>query len=190
MTQNVILAYVDNNNAIYLTNDGFTQGETLTYASLEQDGTNTIGGLTDTNNYLANVIDPNTFQLLDPTSNQVVPISDPGVAGTQSFSWISNIYTFDPTVAVTGETAEINLPGNTLQNGDIVIYNTDLTKSKTVALPTQAADGTISSLTETMNDPAIGGLDNFGEYYVVKVDANDIRLVSDAATSPARSRSR
>jgi len=64
----------------------------VTYASLEADGNDPIGGLTQLNDYTVKAVpgSTNSFQLIDPTTHQVVQLGDPGAASVQSFGFIKS----------------------------------------------------------------------------------------------------
>jgi hypothetical protein len=85
----LILASIDTtNNAIVLPNSELTNGESVTYASLEADGNNPIGGLTDQNAYTIQTIPglPNEFQLVDPTPTKSSPSAIPAPRFNRSAS--------------------------------------------------------------------------------------------------------
>ena len=121
--QSLYLARVEN-DTIVLQPGTLTDGQTVIYQSLEPDGANSIGGLVNVNEYKVKFLSANTIQLLDPTTGQVVTITDPGAASAQSFGW-AQTYSFNPTTAVDGGTGSIYLPGNDLQTGDVVSYQVD-----------------------------------------------------------------
>jgi hypothetical protein len=197
----VILAAIDTtNNAIVLPGSNLTDGEDVSYASLEADGIDPIGGLTQDSHYTVKAVagSPNEFQLVDPNNNnQVVQLADPGAASVQSLSFIKSVLSFTPTStssggAVDGAKGIITLANHGLQTGDAVIYATDPTQSHTVSIATQIPDPSNPGSfiagppnTVTVGDQEIGGLTNGNVYYVVVVDANHVRLAETRADALA-----
>ena len=195
--QQLNLAVIETtNNAIEILNSGFTSGEDVNYGSLVDNGADQIGGLTNGNDYTVTNVSGNEFQLIDPTTGQVVQLSDPGPSA-QSFTYTGQIYGFNPTSTAIGGDVNptsdyITLPngvGN-LVTGEAVMYNVDPNISTTVTTPTQIADpnnpgqfiqGPNASITES--DQAIGGLDQGSIYYVVVINANTIALTDNPAAA-------
>ncbi|HEY3919271.1 MAG TPA: PKD domain-containing protein, partial [Stellaceae bacterium] len=181
------LASIDPNaDTITLPDNGLTNGETVYYSSLEPDGSGVIGSLQNTAAYTVQLISPSVFQLVDPSTGQVVALSDPGATSLQQLAFIGETLGFNPTTAVDGDAGTIDLPANDLTTGEAVVYRTDPTLTHTTTAQAENADGTRGTpLTIDANDTPIGGLQNNKVYYVVKVDADHIRLADNPADALA-----
>lgn len=194
-SQSLNLARIEN-NAIIAQPGTLTNGQTVIYQSLEADGADPIGGLVNVNQYTAQV-SGNTIQLVNPSTGQVVAITDPGAASAQSLGWGTS-YGFNPATAVDGTTGTIYLPGNNLKDGDVVSYQVDPNLTTTVTVPTQIPNPNYDpdqpigpnnpqyitgTMTVTAADQEIGGLVQGGTYYVVKIDQDHIRLTEDDTTA-------
>ena len=198
--QTISLASVDTKaNAIDQQAHGFTQGQVVTYVSEEPSGTGQIGGLVNGNAYTVNLLTPNSYQLIDASTGATAVLADPGSPSLQSLSFISRIDSFNPSTAVNGTTATITLPGNTLVDGQSVIYNVDpaLTTVQTVfgqttqTLALNAIDPSAHSIAIGNNgftngdtvtysangNTAITGLTDGGSYTVQTIDANTFQLL-------------
>jgi hypothetical protein len=111
------------------------------------------------------------------------PVLFAGSGGsTSGFSYVKQTLTFAPSTAVDADEDWITLPNHGLQTGEVVRYRTDPTH--TVSVPLFGFLGTSTSsanaipiLTVTIPDAPVAGLDNMLVYYVVRVDADHIRLV-------------
>ncbi|MEJ0068127.1 MAG: hypothetical protein WDO24_04695 [Pseudomonadota bacterium] len=185
-TASITLASIDaSTHAIDLPSHGLTEGQTVYYATMEADGTGTVGGLQNEKAYTVHVLSPNAVQLIDPSTGLVVALTDPGAASRQELGYVGQTFSFNPSSAVDGSQGTIDLPSNRLQTGDALIYRVDPTKSHTVIVPEQDANGVSGTLTATAADQPIGGLQNNQIYYVVRVDADHIRLADSPADALA-----
>jgi hypothetical protein len=186
-TASITLASIDSNShLINLIGHGLTNGQKVYYASMEADGTGTVGGLQNEKAYTVRVLSPNAIQLLDATTGQTVAITDPGAASRQQLGYVGTTFSFNPSSAVDASQGLITLPANGLHTGDAVIYRVDPTKSHTVIVPSQTAGGAAGTpLSITATDTPIGGLNNNEIYFVVRVDADHIRLVHSVSDALA-----
>ena len=151
-TATVTLAYIDTkNNAIDVEGIGniFASGKNteVNYESLADDGANSIVGLTNEAFYDLKLVNANSFQLYDESTNQVVQLGDPGGPATQALSFISNVVTFNPiAVQINPNTnTPVDSNGSAVSGGvdsttdDIVIPNASLIAA---GLPNGLANGT------------------------------------------------
>jgi WD40 repeat protein len=160
---------------ISMANHGFTADTLVNYASLADDGAGNIGGLVNEAEYLLRVIDANTFELYDVATGQKMDIGAAAGGAAHALAYIASVKNINPTTAVDGDTDTITIANHGLIDGQAVIYGTDPTKTSTQTI-TQP-DGQVLQL--DIADREIGGLENGGIYYVVKVDDNRFRLVED-----------
>ena len=157
----VNLAYIDAaHNAVDVQGISsiFALGSTteVNYESLANDGSNSIGGLTNESFYNLRPLTANSFQLFDETTGALEQLSDPGGAATQALSYISSIDNFHPNAVtlnssnnpvdstgaavtnggVDSTTDNIVLPkgDGVLANGTAVIYEVDQTVQTTESL--------------------------------------------------------
>ena len=174
------LATIDNStHTLNIADHGLTAGETVNYTGLDGDGAGIVGGIKNATDYHVSVLSPNAIQLLDPGQNDAVAqITDPG-ASAQAFSFLGEKINFNPVSAVDGVSGNIALPGNDLYTGEAVLYLTDPTRSHTVSVPVaDASNPGAAPLIVTAYDQEIGGLTQGETYYVVKIDADHIRLAA------------
>src|SRR5262249_49619068 len=121
------------------------------------------------------------IQLIDPSTGQAVQITDPGVGvpSSQSLGW-AKVLSFNPATGVDPVSGTFNIPNNGLQTGDSVSYQVGPTKSHTITVQNQNPDGSFGTpLTVAVGDQELGGLDQGGIYYVVKIDNAHFRLATD-----------
>jgi len=130
-------------------------GQKVTYST---EGAAAVGGLTDGADYYAISIDDGTIQLAasraDASAGNAIDLSSGGAGSQHALRTSTVVTTFDagrttPVVDTTADTIE--LPGHGLATGDEITYHT--------------SGGT-----------SIGGLADGQTYFVIKVDANTIKL--------------
>ena len=212
-TQLFSLNAIDPNaHSIVIGNNGFNNGDSVTYSA---GGNTAITGLTDGVNYTVQIVDANTFQLLDGSGN-VVPIAQGGATGTQTFTDNTEGGSVEAITLATMSNNAITLAGNGFTEGETVAFSPgpagnairgltanatylvhllsadtfELENPGTHAVQTLTAPAGVSldALTSAdttgqlvnVPDQAIAGLQDAHVYYVVKVDANTIRLVANA----------
>ncbi|MDB3998286.1 flagellar filament capping protein FliD [Litorivicinus sp.] len=161
------------NEQITLTGHGYVTGDVVTY---DAQGGTAIGGLSDATTYHVIRVDANTIKLATSASNAssgtAADITGTGNAkqritkesiGTTSTVATSSVTITTPTIATTAvSTANdtITLSSHGYSTGDVVEY--------------RSGTGT-----------AIGGLTNGSKYYVVRVDANTLKLATTSANATA-----
>ena len=120
-------------------------------------------------------------RLLDPTTDTIVAFTTTGV-GVQGFAYRLASKSFAAKTAVNNDLDTITITNHGLQTGDLVVYGSDPSRSTTVQLwgflgadPTTAFE---MGAPVQLPDAPINGLRSANAYFVVRVDANTIRLVN------------
>ncbi len=142
------------NNSIQLNDNGFNQGDSVTY---NDNGNTPIQGLTNGATYLVNVLDDNDFQLINPTNGQVVQIAQGAALGLQTFT--------DTTGGTNAQ--QLNLAAIDTTNNAIEVLNNGFTNGE---------DLNYQSLVDNGADQ-IGGLTNGNDYTVQVLNANEFQLL-------------
>ena len=83
-----------------------------------------IGGLTNAQQYTVSIVNGQVLLQDLANSSAYIKFSAQG-AGLQGFTLLRNTFSFSPATAVDPSADTITLANNTLQTGDVVIYNTD-----------------------------------------------------------------
>ena len=191
----------------------FVEGNQLTAGALsdftlttQPESPTAIGNLIAGHEYEVRLDGTGKVNLVDPTSatpNALI-LFDTSSGGTgagtgiQGFAYVLKTVSFAPSTTVDNEDDTIEIANHGLQTGDLVLYSTDPTQTLTIQLhgfesQSQSPNTPISLGTVTFPDAPVSGLDNAHGYYVVRVDANHIRLVGSSlaarlargSTSPA-----
>ena len=178
----------------------FVEGNQLT-AGAESDFTLTtqpesptaIGNLIAGHEYEVRLDGTGKVNLVDPTSATPDALilydtsSDGTGAGTgiQGFAYVLKTVSFAPSTRVDNEDDTIEITNHGLQTGDLVLYSTDPTQTLQLQLhgfesQSQTPNMPIPLGVITVPDAPVSGLANAHGYYVVRVDANHIRLVGSA----------
>ena len=101
-------------NQIYLSLHGFNTGDLVTYQ--QGAGSDPIAGLTNNAQYEVNVIDANDFQLLNPATSAVIPLSQGTSTGTYNFTDGTSTQTLTLAL-VTMATSTVTIAGNPFSDG-------------------------------------------------------------------------
>ena len=120
-------------------------------------------------------------KLRDPSTGSFVAFTTAGV-GVHGFAYRLAQKTFTAKTAVNNALDTITITNHGLQTGDLVVYESDRSRSTTVQLlgftgpdPTTAFE---MGAPVQLPDAPINGLRSANAYFVVRVDANTIRLVN------------
>ena len=145
-----------------------------------------IGGLTPGETYLAITDNNGVVRFQDPDQSGVfIKFSSAG-AGLQGFTLKRNPQTFRPSVAIDPTADTIDLPNHGYQTGDTVLYHSDPNLPVTRDLYNYTkADPSNPKLVGTAEiaDEEVDGLTDGRIYFVVRVDANTIRLAPTLETA-------
>ncbi len=170
---------------------GLADGQAVTYegtaSATDSTGAETnrdVAPLQQGQTYYVKWLSATAIQLTATPGGAPIVLTDAGV-GTHSLLAQNHATTqsFDPATAVNSDSNTITFSQpDGFQTGDAVLYYTDPKKQLNGSI-TLDSGAPLTDPTLTAPDPPIGELQDGGLYYVVRIDAYTIRLVSSKAAA-------
>lgn len=150
----------DTNDSITISNHGYLTGDLIRY---ESNGGTSVGGLSDGTLYHVIRIDENTLKLASSSEDAAAGINiDLTGTGNDSQSFTGPMAVGLDTANVSTSNDTLTMTGHGYSSGDLIRYS---------------ANG----------GSAIGGLEDHGVYYVIKVDADTFQLAATATDASSGS---
>jgi hypothetical protein len=150
-------------NAIFLPDDGFNNGDQVVYTVGANSDSTAIGGLTAGDTYTVQVVDTSDFQLMNNGTVVQLSTADGAGLGVQIFTDITGTTVAAEILGFVDSNANtIDLPDYGLSNGQIVTYMADNSDA---------------------SDP-IGALQSGDTYTVQTLTADQFALLSDGTLAP------